>query len=90
MLDNAADEAQVRPLLPRSPNSAALITSRARLAKLRGARSITLDVLDPDQAVELLARVVGERRVAAQPEAARRIVELCGYLRWPSASPAPD
>jgi tetratricopeptide (TPR) repeat protein len=80
VLDNAADEAQVRPLLPRSPNSAALITSRARLAKLRGARSITLDVLDPDQAVELLARVVGERRVAAQPEAARRIVELCGYL----------
>lgn len=80
VLDNAADEAQVRPLLPRSPSSAALITSRARLTKLRGVRSITLDVLDRDQAVELLARVVGAKRVAAEPEAARRIVELCGYL----------
>ena len=80
VLDNAADEAQVRPLLPRSRSSAALITSRARLAKLRGARSIMLDVLDRVQAVELLSRVVGAKRVAAEPEAAGRIVELCGYL----------
>ena len=80
VLDNAAEEAQVRPLLPGTPGSAALITSRARLEELELTRSIVLDVLDHDQAVELLANVVGPDRVAAEPTAVRTIVELCGYL----------
>jgi tetratricopeptide (TPR) repeat protein len=80
VLDNAAAESQVRPLLPGSPTCAALITSRARMAALEGAHHIDLDVLDPDQALELLGKVAGEGRVAAEPEPAKRIVKLCGYL----------
>jgi tetratricopeptide (TPR) repeat protein len=80
VLDNAAEAAQVQPLLPDSPGSAALITSRAQLGGLAATHSIVLDVLERDQAIALLARVVGADRVAAEPEAARMIVELCGHL----------
>jgi DNA-binding SARP family transcriptional activator len=80
LLDNAASEAQLRPLLPGTPGCAVLVTSRARLAGLNGARPVDLDILEPDRAVELLARVVGPLRVAAEPAAAREIVRLCGFL----------
>jgi tetratricopeptide (TPR) repeat protein/transcriptional regulator with XRE-family HTH domain len=80
VLDDAAGEAQVRPLLPGSPGCAVLLTSRARLAGLDGARLVQLDVLDADQAMELLARVAGPERVAAEPEAATAILAACGRL----------
>jgi tetratricopeptide (TPR) repeat protein len=80
VLDNAAEEAQVRPLLPDTPGSAALITSQTLLGGLEATHAVVLDVLQHEQAVELLAKVVGAERVAAEPEAARTIVELCGYL----------
>jgi DNA-binding SARP family transcriptional activator/tetratricopeptide (TPR) repeat protein len=80
VLDNAASEAQVRPLLPGSRGCAVLVTSRARLSGLEAAHPLTLDVLDPDQAVELLAKLAGAGRVAAEPQAAQQIVRLCGWL----------
>lgn len=80
LLDNAAGEAQLRPLLPGAPGCAALVTSRARLAGLAGAWRLDLGILDVDQAVELLARVAGPSRVADEPAAAEQIVRLCGYL----------
>jgi DNA-binding SARP family transcriptional activator/predicted negative regulator of RcsB-dependent stress response len=80
VLDNAASEEQVRPLLPSGSRSAALITSRSRLSGLEGARPLRLDVLRPDEAVKLFARVVGAHAVAAEPEAARAIVGYCGCL----------
>jgi tetratricopeptide (TPR) repeat protein len=79
ILDNAAGEWQVRPLLPATPGNAVIITSRARLSGLSAAHWI-VDVLRPDEAVDLLAKVAGPDRVAAEPEAARDIVGLCGYL----------
>ncbi len=79
ILDNAAGEWQVRPLLPASPGNAVIITSRARLSGLTAAHWI-VDVLRPDEAVDLLAKVAGADRVANEPEAARDIVGLCGYL----------
>lgn len=80
VLDNAADEAQVRPLLPGSPGCAVLVTSRRRLAGLEGAATVDLDVMEPDQAIELLGKVAGSERVAAEPEAASMLAHLCGYL----------
>jgi tetratricopeptide (TPR) repeat protein len=80
LLDNAAAEAQIRPLLPGSARCAVLVTSRARLAGLDAAHLVDLDVLPAEPAMELLAKIAGGARVAAEPEAAQRIVERCGYL----------
>lgn len=80
VLDNAECEAQLRPLLPGTPGCAVLITSRTRLAGLTGARLVDLDIFEADQAVELLARLAGPRRVATEPAAATEIVRLCGFL----------
>src|SRR5262249_51222189 len=80
VLDNAADEAQVRPLLPAGAGNAVLVTSRARLAGLTLAEVIDLGVLPVGQAVELLGKIVGAGRVAAEPTAAAQIAALCGYL----------
>jgi DNA-binding SARP family transcriptional activator/predicted negative regulator of RcsB-dependent stress response len=80
VLDNAASEAQVRPLLPASHGCAALVTSRTSLSGLEAAHPLILDVLDSDQAVELLAKLAGPDRVAAEPQAAQQLVRLCGLL----------
>ncbi|MFI6232225.1 BTAD domain-containing putative transcriptional regulator [Micromonospora sp. NPDC050784] len=80
VLDNAASAAQVAPLLPNGQDSLTLITSRRRLAGLDGGKPSSLAVLDPDEAVELLGRVAGVDRVAAEPEAAVEVTARCGHL----------
>ncbi|WP_440065015.1 BTAD domain-containing putative transcriptional regulator [Streptosporangium sp. OZ121] len=80
VLDDAADEAQVRPLLPAGPGCMTLVTSRSPLSGLEAARAFELGVFDADESVEMLARVAGERRVRAEPRAAARIATLCGGL----------
>ncbi|GIJ62458.1 AfsR/SARP family transcriptional regulator [Virgisporangium aurantiacum] len=80
VLDNAASEQQVRPLLPGSPTCAVLVTSRRRLTGVEGARWLDLDVLSDADAVRLLASVVADDRIARQPAAAVEIVRLCGRL----------
>jgi hypothetical protein len=80
LLDNAAGDAQVRPLLPGSPSCTVLITSRARLSGLDGAQLLNLDVFEPDQAVGLIEAIVGRDRVALEPAAAREIARSCGHL----------
>jgi transcriptional regulator with XRE-family HTH domain len=80
LLDNAADEAQVRPLQPAGAGNAVLVTSRTRLTGLAVAEVIDLDILLPGQAVELLGKIAGADRVASEPQAAQVIAVLCGYL----------
>lgn len=79
LLDNAASEDQILPLLPAGPTNLVLVTSRRALA-LDGARTLPLDVFTPAEARELLVRVVGAKRVECEPEAAYRVGELCGWL----------
>ncbi|MFE3033949.1 BTAD domain-containing putative transcriptional regulator [Streptomyces canus] len=80
ILDNAAGEAHVRPLLPPGPGSAVLVTSRRRLVALEGAAHLDLTVPDEEEALELLRRVAGAERVRAEPEQTAEIVSLCGRL----------
>ncbi|MEV0634206.1 SAV_2336 N-terminal domain-related protein [Streptomyces sp. NPDC050619] len=80
LLDNARDAAQVRPLLPGTEGCAALITSRVRMVDLAGAHLVDLDVMSPEEGLQLFTRIVGEERVAGEREAALDVVAACGYL----------
>jgi hypothetical protein len=83
VLDNARDAEQARPLLPGSPGCLVVITSRHQLPGLvaaEGAHSITLDLPSAADAHQLLARGLGDERLAAEPEAADEVIERCGRL----------
>lgn len=80
ILDNAAGEAYVRPLLPPGPGCAVLVTSRRRLVALEGSAHLDLAVPGQTEALELLRRVAGQGRTSAEPERAAEIVSLCGRL----------
>ena len=80
LLDNARDEAQVRPLLPGLPGCLVLITSRRRLKGLDDAHSLALDLLPEPDATALLRAVSGPDRIAADDPLLAEIAGLCGYL----------
>jgi len=81
VLDNAATESQVRPLLPGAAGCLVLVTSRAKLAGLADAEPLSLDVLPPEDALTLFRRAAGVQRVADQPpQVLAEIVRLCGHL----------
>ena len=83
VLDNARGPDQVRPLLPGGAGCLTVITSRDRLAGLavrEGARLLPLGVLRPDEALAVLAAVLGADRVGADPDAAADVAELCACL----------
>lgn len=81
LLDNAADEPQVRPLLPGSGPGRVIVTSRRVLASL-GAwlPSMPLGLLTHAESVELLTRMLGEKRVCGQEDGADLIAVQCGHL----------
>jgi tetratricopeptide (TPR) repeat protein len=80
VLDDARDSAQVRPLLPGSAASAVIVTSRHWLSDLAGSRLVDLDVLDDDVAGQMLTRIIGEDRVAAEPGPVREVLTACAGL----------
>jgi DNA-binding SARP family transcriptional activator len=79
LLDNAANTAQVRPLLPGSGGGLVLVTSRARLA-VDGA--VPLSVVLPSEAdsLSLVGRLLGEDRLGADPAEVAELIEVCGRL----------
>ena len=80
LLDDAADEAQVRPLLPAGTGCVAVITSRRTLEGLSPTIRMPLDVLPPQDAFAFLGQAAGQRRLAADEAAARCLVAQCGQL----------
>ncbi|TMR20010.1 SARP family transcriptional regulator [Nonomuraea turkmeniaca] len=73
VLDNAVNEAQVRPLLSACPT---VVTSRSPLGGLTGALRLSVGVLDDAEALELLVRSSGR----AADDALRRLARFCGGL----------
>ncbi|HEY9329721.1 MAG TPA: helix-turn-helix domain-containing protein [Streptomyces sp.] len=80
VLDNARDEAQVRPLLPAAGRSLVVVTSRRPLTGLEDVERLALSEMAHPEAVELLRRILGEERADAEAEAVERVAELCGRL----------
>ncbi|GAA1277809.1 hypothetical protein Psi02_79940 [Planotetraspora silvatica] len=80
VLDNAASEEQVRPLLPGGGGGRALITSRRLLAGLEGVRRLSLGPLPLLEATELLTGILGERSASDGEPALAQLAQLCGGL----------
>jgi DNA-binding SARP family transcriptional activator len=80
ILDDAADTAQLTPLMPAGPECAALVTSRHPMSGLDGTVHLRLTGLPSTEAVELLSRLVGAERAAVDPPAVRELAELCEGL----------
>lgn len=80
ILDDAADEEQVRWLLPGSPSCAVIVTSRLRLTGLPGAVPVEIRELPPELALTLLSTTVGAARVHAEPTESARLVAHCEGL----------
>ncbi|WP_435242879.1 ATP-binding protein [Streptomyces cucumeris] len=80
LLDNARDAAQVHRLLPGGNGCVTLVTSRTRMTGLAGSHGVALDVMGPDEAYALFARIVGEERAEVERKAAMAVVSACGHL----------
>ena len=80
LLDNAADETQVRSLIPRGVVCAVLITSRKRLTELPETTLIDLAELSEPAALELLLPDVGAADLQADPKLSLSAVNLCNRL----------
>ncbi|MGA5300193.1 tetratricopeptide repeat protein [Nucisporomicrobium flavum] len=83
LLDNAADVAQVRPLLPGGPPSLALVTSRNRMAGLtaiEGVHRVALGPFSPEEATGFVRRTLGARRAEGEAEAVAALVRVCDRL----------
>src|SRR5205814_73703 len=68
VLDNARAAEQVRPLLPGTPDCLTLVTSRNQLSGLVAAEAahlVNLDLLNVDDARDLLTRRIGRDRTTA-------------------------
>jgi hypothetical protein len=73
LLDNAANDHQVRPLLPPS-TCGVLVTSRRKFT-LPGLKEMDLDVLKSSGAIDLLLAIAG--RIGGHAD---ELAQLCGYL----------
>ena len=82
MLDNVADHPQVAPLLPDARDSGCLvlITSRRALPALDPGLHLRLDVFDPGEAQDYLARATPGVPIGDDPQAVIRIAHRCGHL----------
>jgi len=77
LLDHGSDVALLGPLLPAVRGSLALVTGRHRRADIGDVRWLELAPFSDEDGLALLERIVGTRRIRAEPAAARRVVASC-------------
>jgi DNA-binding SARP family transcriptional activator len=81
IVEDAADIGQIRCLLPSTPASRLIMTTRTRTGAMPGSTVFELDVLSRRDGIELLSVMVGRDRVWAEFAEAGELVELCGGLQ---------
>lgn len=77
LLDNANHQSQVASVVPGTPGSVVLVTSRRSLAGLHGARQVNLGALDEEDAAQMFAAFSGR---AVEDAGMERVVSLTGRL----------
>ncbi|MER6115739.1 tetratricopeptide repeat protein [Streptomyces sp. NPDC001743] len=80
VLDNARDEAQVRPLLPSAGTGMVMITSRRMLTGLESVHRLPLGELSPAESAAFLTPLVGQERADADPDALAEVAQRCAHL----------
>ncbi|MEW2287812.1 helix-turn-helix domain-containing protein [Streptomyces sp. NPDC047841] len=80
IFDNARDESQIAPLLPRRGRVLSVVTSRKVLTGLRDVRRMSLGELSPGEAVAFLGGMIGEERARREAAALGEVALRCGYL----------
>lgn len=80
VLDDVADEDQVRPLLPGSPTCAVIATSRNTLTGLPGAYHIIVEALNAAESADMLTKILGSERVRNERAAVEELYEQCEGL----------
>ena len=83
VLDDAADATQVQPLVPGTPGSAVVLTSRSRVTGLAATAARSLVPLRSTESRALLGGILGPARVTAERTAAERVAAACGHLPLP-------
>jgi tetratricopeptide (TPR) repeat protein len=78
VLDNAADESQVEPLLPDSPHCVALVTSRRDLSGLPRTERVPVDVFTPAESLDFLIRAMPG--APTDRDALATVADRCGHL----------
>ncbi|MFJ6385221.1 BTAD domain-containing putative transcriptional regulator [Kitasatospora sp. NPDC092039] len=77
LLDGVAEPG---PLLPSVPGCAAVVAGADPGALPGDAVRLAVGPLEPHDAFELLARIVGAERVRREPDAVAELAGICGYL----------
>ncbi|MGW4665395.1 AfsR/SARP family transcriptional regulator [Streptosporangium sandarakinum] len=80
VLDDAVDLPQVRPLLSVPEGNTVLVNSRRTFALVDDCVHVPIGRLRHVEATAMLAKLAGPERTGRDPEAAARLVELCGGL----------
>ncbi|MFI6603916.1 BTAD domain-containing putative transcriptional regulator [Nonomuraea sp. NPDC050536] len=80
VLDNAASETEIQPMLPGEPGCAVIVTSRTRLGALAREQVMEIDVLKPEESLEMVSGLIGAERVAAERKESKELAEQCGHL----------
>jgi DNA-binding SARP family transcriptional activator len=80
ILDDVTSVDQATTLIPGNPECGVIITSRNPLSSLPGAQHFRIGNLDEEACVELLGKIIGTARTAAEPDAARQLIRFCDHL----------
>lgn len=80
LADDVLDEDQARHLLPGTPSSALLLTSRSRLPGVEALSRLALTPLSPTDAHAVLTGILGPQKTTAEPAATTQLISHCAGL----------